>query len=184
MKLSKRLSVALLSLLFSISSFAAHHENVVIGDVEMNEVEHSDAFKRMSKMVGKWEGKLTQYTGAVIDTSSEFRIVSGGNTITEALVEDGVEMLTTYSDKNGKMIVKHYCALGTQPVFRTSEVSNNVVEVKLDDSLSNYHPNHQSYVNSMKWSTDPSNKNLTVVDSTIYIDGELRIQQSVINRVN
>jgi hypothetical protein len=82
------------------------------------------------------------------------------------------------------MIVKHYCALGTQPVFRTSEVSNNVVEVKLDESLSNYHPNHQSYVNSMKWSTDPSNKNLTVVDSTIYIDGELRIQQSVINRVN
>jgi hypothetical protein len=91
MKLSKRISVALLSLLFSISSFAVHHENVVIGDVEMNEVEHSDAFKRMSKMIGKWEGKLTQYTGAVIDTSSEFRIVSGGNTITEALVEDGVE---------------------------------------------------------------------------------------------
>ena len=179
-----RTTLVTTTLFMSLSIFTAHHESISIGDVEMNEVEHSDAFKRMSKMVGKWEGKLTQYTGAVIDTSSEFRIVSGGNTITEALVEDGVEMLTTYSDKNGKMIVKHYCALGTQPVFRTSEVSKNVVEVKLDESLSNYHPNHQSYVNSMKWSTDPSNKNLTVVDSTVYIDGELRIQQSVINRVN
>ena len=55
MKLSRRISVTLFSLLFSISAFGAHHENVVIGDVEMNEVEHSNASKRMSKIVGKWE---------------------------------------------------------------------------------------------------------------------------------
>ena len=39
--------------------------------------------------------------------------------ITERLIEDGVEMLTTYSDdKDGNLVVKHYCALGTQPVLR------------------------------------------------------------------
>ena len=49
MKLSRRISVILFSLLFSISVFSAHHKNVVIGEVELNEVEHSYAFKRMSK---------------------------------------------------------------------------------------------------------------------------------------
>ena len=59
-------------------SFSAHHEEsdpIVIGDVEMTEVAHSDGFNEIKKMVGKWEGKLTQYTGAVIDVSSEFNLV-------------------------------------------------------------------------------------------------------------
>ena len=112
-----RTTLVTTTLFMSLSIFTAHHESISIGDVEMNEVEHSEAFKQMSKMIGKWEGKLTQYTGSVIDTSSEFRMVSGGNTITESLVEDGVEMLTTYTDQNGKLVVKHYCALGTEPMF-------------------------------------------------------------------
>ena len=44
-------------------------------------------------------------TGAVIDVSYEWKLTSGGNTITETLVEDGVEMLTTYSDDNGELVV-------------------------------------------------------------------------------
>jgi len=112
-------------------SFSAHHEEsdpVVIGDVQMTEVVHSDGFNEIKKMVGKWEGKLTQYTGAVIDVSSEFNLVSGGNLITERLIEDGVEMLTTYSDdKDGNLVVKHYCALGTQPVFKVAKVKNDKI---------------------------------------------------------
>ena len=26
-------------------------------------------------------------------------------------------MLTTYSDDDGKLVVRHYCGLGTEPVF-------------------------------------------------------------------
>ena len=177
-----RTTLVTTTLFMSLSIFTAHHESISIGDVEMNEVEHSEAFKQMSKMIGKWEGKLTQYTGSVIDTSSEFRMVSGGNTITESLVEDGVEMLTTYTDQNGKLVVKHYCALGTQPIFTTSELSSDSVEVQLVKSLSDYHPEHHSYVNSMKWTA--KDKNNVVVDSTIYLEGELQVQQSVISRVN
>ena len=177
-----RTTLVTTTLFMSLSIFTAHHESISIGDVEMNEVEHSEAFKQMSKMIGKWEGKLTQYTGSVIDTSSEFRMVSGGNTITESLVEDGVEMLTTYTDQNGKLVVKHYCALGTQPIFTTSELSSDSVEVQLVKSLSDYHPAHHSNVNSMKWTS--KDKNNVVVDSTIYLEGELQVQQSVISRVN
>ena len=168
--------------LISLEIYSDEPANTVIGDIAMTEANHSEAFNQMKKMLGKWEGKATQYTGNVIDTNSEFRLVSGGNTITEKIVEDGVEMLTTYADKNGELIVKHYCALGTQPVFKVSDVSNQSVEVKLDDSLSNYLPEHHSYVNSMKWTVNPKNTGSVVVDTTLYLDGELRVQQSVIKR--
>jgi len=96
--------------LISLEIYSDEPANTVIGDIAMTEANHSEAFNQMKKMLGKWEGKATQYTGNVIDTNSEFRLVSGGNTITEKIVEDGVEMLTTYADKNGELIVKHYCA--------------------------------------------------------------------------
>ena len=169
--------------LIPLEAHSDENSETVIGDIAMTEANHSEAFNQMKQMLGVWEGKLTQYTGSVIDTYSEFRLVSGGNTITEKLVEDGVEMLTTYSDKNGQLIVKHYCALGTQPVFKASEVTDRSVEIKLDDALSNYHPEHHNYVNSIKWTVNPENSSSAVVDSTIYLDGELRVQQSAIKRV-
>ena len=180
--------VLIISSLASINAFSGHHEessNAVIGDVEMKQHAHSDGFNEMKKMLGKWEGKLTQFTGTVIDVSSDFKLVSGGNLITETLIEDGVEMLTTYSDnKNGELVVKHYCALGTQPVFKLAQVSSNSVAVTLDGSQGGYHPKHHSYVNSMKWTVSEKDANAAVVDSTLYIDGELVEQQSVISRIN
>ena len=167
----------------SLEIYSDEPTDTVIGDIAMTEANHSEAFNQMKKMLGKWEGKTTQYTGSVIDTYSEFRLVSGGNTITEKLIEDGVEMLTTYADKNGQLIVKHHCALGTQPVFKGSKVTDQSVEIKLDDSLSNYHPKHHNYVNSIKWTVNPENSSSAIVDSTLYLDGELRVQQSVIKRV-
>ena len=46
-------------------------------------------------MVGAWQGELTRSTGEVVETRSEFRLISDGNTLVETLIEDGVEMLTT-----------------------------------------------------------------------------------------
>ena len=66
----------------------------------MGEVTHSSAFNYIkNNMLGKWKGELTQESGNVISASYHFKLVSNGNTIREELVEDGVEMFTTYSDK-------------------------------------------------------------------------------------
>ena len=102
------------------------------------------------KKLGKWEGKAQGLTGAVIDVSYEWRLTSGGNTITETLVEDGVEMPTTHSDDNGRLVVKHYCALGTQPVFSVSGVSDTELALALDESANDLHAEHESFVTSMK----------------------------------
>ena len=188
------MKLIVLSMLISIAAVYSTHANadhpestsaVKIGDNDIIEIEHSEGFNKMKQMLGTWEGKLTQNTGTVIDTRSEFKLVCGGNLITEILTEDGVEMLTTYSDnKDGELVVKHYCALGTQPAFKLANASSNSVSVTLDESQGGYHPEHHSYVQSMQWTVDAKTGNSAVVDTTLYLDGELIEQQAIISKVN
>ena len=139
-----------LSLLLSLSVSA--DETVKIGDVEMASDKKSAAFEQVRKKLGIWKGTMTQgATGAVFDVSYEFKLTSGGNTITETLVEDGVEMLTTYSDDNGELVVRHYCGLGTEPVFSVSRLSDKIMSIKLDKAKADLHAEHESFVTGMKW---------------------------------
>jgi len=180
----KKLYVGLAAgLMAAVHAFAAD-ESVVIGDVTMPAVENSAAFKQVEKKLGKWEGKMTQgATGAVIDVSYEWRLTSGGNTITETLVEDGVEMLTTYSDDNGELVVKHYCALGTQPVFSVSSVSDTELALALDESANDLHAEHESFVTSMKWTMQDDDSNAMLFTNTIMLDGELTENSAQLTRV-
>ena len=114
------------ALLLSLSVVASN-ETITIGDVEMASDAKSAAFEQVKKKLGKWEGTMVQgLNGAVIDVSYEFAMTSGGNTITETLVEDGVQMLTTYSDDDGELVIRHYCGLGTEPVFKVENLSTKV----------------------------------------------------------
>ena len=156
-----------------------------IGDVGMGVIaQQSAGFDVMKKMVGNWEGELTQFTGNVINISSEFRMISGGNTISEKLVEDGVEMLTTYTDYDGELIVTHYCALGTEPVFKVQSVTDNSLSIVVDEAESGYNPEKDNYVSSMTWTINDGDPNQMTVGSTVYMDGELQSQRSIVKRVN
>ena len=107
MNIFKVIIVLATSMIISFSAFSAENDTTVVGGVEMPEVQNSTAFNHIKKKLGKWEGKLTQgLTGAVYDASYEFELTSGGNTITETVIEDGVQMLTTYSDNDGELVIK------------------------------------------------------------------------------
>ena len=124
MNIFKVIIVLATSMIISFSAFSAENDITVVGGVEMPEVQNSTAFNHVKKKLGKWEGKLTQgLTGAVYDASYEFELTSGGNTITETVIEDGVQMLTTYSDNDGELVIKHYCVLGTEPIFKVDTLS-------------------------------------------------------------
>ena len=180
----KVMIVAGLSMLLGAVCVQASEENVVIGDIEMPAIDSSMAFKQVEKKVGKWEGKMTQgLTGAVIDVSYEWRMTSGGNTITETLVEDGVEMLTTYSDKNGELVVQHYCALGTEPIFRGSSVSESELSLALDESASDLHAEHESFVTSMQWTMEGPNGDSMLFTNTIMLDGQMTENTALLTRV-
>ena len=168
-------------LIISIGIFA-NESPAVIGGVEMASEEKSAAFEQVRKKLGKWEGTMTQgATGAVFDVSYEFKLTSGGNTITETLVEDGVEMLTTYSDDNGKLVVRHYCGLGTEPVFYVSDLSDKIMTIKLDNSKADFHAEHESFVTGIKWTMNSSNS--ITFENTVMLDGELTNNKAQIKRV-
>ena len=180
----KKLYLSLMVCLMVAVSAHAADEPVVIGEVTMPAVQSSAAFKQVQKKLGKWEGKMTQgLTGAVIDVSYEWRLTSGGNTITETLVEDGVEMLTTYSDDNGELVVKHYCALGTQPVFSVSSVSDTELALALDESANDLHAEHESFVTSMKWTMQNDNDSM-LFTNTVMLNGELTENSALLTKVD
>jgi len=183
-RVMKKLYLSLMvGLMVAVSAHAAD-EPVVIGEVTMPAVQSSAAFKQVQKKLGKWEGKMTQgLTGAVIDVSYEWRLTSGGNTITETLVEDGVEMLTTYSDDNGELVVKHYCALGTQPVFSVSSVSDTELALALDESANDLHAEHESFVTSMKWTMQNDNDSM-LFTNTVMLNGELTENSALLTKVD
>ena len=82
-------------------------------------------------------------------------------------------MLTTYSDNDGELVVKHYCALGTQPVFSVSSVSDTELALALDESANNLHAEHESFVTSMKWTMQGGDGDSMLFTNTIMLNGEL-----------
>lgn len=158
-------------------------DDIVIGDVEMPEVVSSPAFEQMKKKIGKWEGTLTQsLTGTSYDVSYEWKLVSGGNTIIETAIEDGVEMITTYTDESGEMVVKHYCALGTEPVFSVVQSSDSVVELAFDENRSPLRPHSHDYVDSMKWTIDGDDADSMVYEYVATLSGERSSNRAELKR--
>ena len=119
--------------------------------------------------------------GAVIDVSYEFALTSGGNTITETLLEDGVQMLTTYSDDDGELVVRHYCGLGTEPVFEVESLSSDTMMFKLDKSKADLHADHESFVTNMKWVMN--NNDSITFQNTVMLDGSPTTNIAELKRV-
>ena len=175
-------SLSVLVLLFGSSALNAA-DNVVIGEVEMPEVASNPAFEQIKKKLGKWEGTLTQsLTGSSYDVSYEWKLVSGGNTIIETAIEDGVEMVTTYTDEDGELLVKHYCALGTEPVFSVVESSDSVVELAFDENRSPLRPHTHDYVDSMKWTMDQDDVDSMVYEYVATLSGERSSNRAELRR--
>ena len=179
MNLTKLVTIVL-STIVSLSLSSA--EPIKIGSVEMADDVKSQAFEKVREKLGKWKGTMVQgIDGNVIDVSYEFALTSGGNTITETLIEDGVQMLTTYSDDNGQLVVRHYCGLGTEPVFMVDQMSDNVFSIKLDKFKSDLHAEHESFVTNMKWTTN-SNDSLTF-ENIVMLDGKPTRNKAELERV-
>tara|TARA_B100001142_G_scaffold49697_1_gene46943 strand:+ start:125 stop:673 length:549 start_codon:yes stop_codon:yes gene_type:complete len=169
------------ALLLSLSVVASN-ETITIGDVEMASDTKSAAFEQVKKKLGKWEGTMVQgLNGAVIDVSYEFAMTSGGNTITETLVEDGVQMLTTYSDDDGELVIRHYCGLGTEPVFKVENLSAKGMSIILDKSKADLHAEHESYVTNMKWVMN--SKDSITFENTVMLDGSPTSNKAQLKRV-
>lgn len=100
----------------------------------------------------------------------------------ETSIEDGVEMLTTYTEHEGDLVVKHYCALGTEPEFRVASESEDQVALKLIPD-SGYHAEHHSFVAAMTYNLGAAAEGSVSVDSIIMNAGATEGGTAVIRRV-
>jgi len=141
----------------------------------------SSEFSFFKSMEGKWEGVQTRDTGEVVKTQSEFIILSDGNTVLERLVEDGMPMMTTYSEEEGKLIVKHYCSLGTEPEFEAALMGDSKMSLALSPT-SSYVSGEADFVNSISYEKVSTSE--YIVASQASVEGATQSNKTVLTRVD
>ena len=141
----------------------------------------SSEFSFFKSMEGKWEGVQTRDTGEVVKTQSEFIILSDGNTVLERLVEDGMPMMTTYSEEEGKLVVKHYCSLGTEPEFEATLAGDSKISLSLSP-MSGYISGEANFVNSISYEKI-SDVEYSVA-SQASVEGSVQSNRTILTRVN
>ena len=141
----------------------------------------SSEFSFFKSMEGKWEGVQTRDTGEVVKTQSEFIILSDGNTVLERLVEDGMPMMTTYSEEEGKLIVKHYCSLGTEPEFEAAFMGDSKMSLALSPT-SGYVSGEADFVNSISYEKISTSE--YIVASQASVEGATQSNRTILTRVD
>lgn len=96
------------------------------GESQLEKVKMSPAFEQLKGLLGKWEGEIVKEDegGKVVKVESDFRLVSNESAIVERTSEDGVEMVTVYHERQGRLVVTHFCALGNAPVFNLVDAND------------------------------------------------------------
>ncbi len=141
----------------------------------------SREFSFFKSMEGKWEGVQTRDTGEVVKTESEFIILSDGNTVLERLVEDGMPMMTTYSEEEGVLVVKHYCSLGTEPEFEAALMGGSKMSLELSP-MSGYVSGEANFVNSISYEKVSTSE--YIVASQASVEGAIQSNRTVLTRVD
>ena len=118
------------------------------------EIKTSPAFNKLKELLGDWKGKLTRSTGEVVDLELSYKLTSNNSVIVEMAIEDGVEMITTYRDRFGKLTATHYCALGNQPMFNLSSMTDTTLDFEFDPRCGLKEGEHK-YVTDWKVIYDP-----------------------------
>ena len=123
------------------------------------EIKTSPAFNKLKELLGDWKGTMKRSTGEVIDLELSYKLTSNNSVIVETAIEDGVEMITTYRDRFGKLTATHYCALGNQPMFNLSSMSDTTLDFEFDPQCGLKEGEHK-YVKDWKVIYDPKTADL------------------------
>jgi hypothetical protein len=89
----------------------------------------SPEFERMKQLVGTWEG--TSDMGKLGEkVRVEYRLTAGGSALVETLFPGSSdEMVSVYTDRNGKLAMTHYCMLRNQPRMALAKADAKAIEL-------------------------------------------------------
>jgi len=133
---------------------------------ELPEIKTSKAFKQLEKVAGKWKGKMTQSDGKIITVETEYKVIANGSAISQKLIEDGLEMLTIFNDKNGTLAATHYCVLGNQPTLILSNHTKTSLSFDFDP-ICGLKAGKDKFFNKHKITYDPKNSDVMIQTGTV-----------------
>jgi len=139
------------------------------------------AFDAIKSMEGYWEGEMVVSDGRVMPTSNDFKVVSGGHTVVETLIEDGQEMVTTYTMEGGTLLTKHYCVLGTEPTFEGTLTEDGTIEFSPTSGTS-YTVGEDDFVTGITFDVSEAANNTFSRTGFISIGGEDVTSEAVLTR--
>ncbi|MCP4191704.1 MAG: hypothetical protein GY768_13885 [Planctomycetaceae bacterium] len=130
---------------------------------DLPKIETSDAFNKLKDLLGDWDGKLERSTGEVLDLKLSYTLVSNDSVIIESALQDGEPMITTYTDRFGKLTATHYCALGNQPMFTLAALTGTAIDFDFDPVCGLKEGEHK-FVKDWKINHDPKNADVLVTE--------------------
>ncbi|MFZ2281329.1 MAG: hypothetical protein WAW39_26255 [Prosthecobacter sp.] len=75
----------------------------------------SAEFEKLKTLAGTWQAKVDMGQGPMTVTT-QYRVISGGSALEERMFPDTPkEMVTLYHEKDGKVVLTHYCMLCNRP---------------------------------------------------------------------
>ena len=87
----------------------------------------SAEFERIKTLAGKWRGKMDKMKMEV-----EYTVIAGGSAVMErAFPGTEMEMVTLYHDKDGRLVLTHYCMLHNRPHLVLTGSDDRSISLKL-----------------------------------------------------
>ena len=118
-------------------------------DMQMPPVYKGSAeFEKLKELAGAWEGK-EMMGGQEMPIRVEYEVTSNGSVVVEHLFPGTPHaMISTYYDKNGKLAMTHYCAIGNQPHMSLISADNNQFKFDLSPD-SGIDPTKEDHMHSL-----------------------------------
>jgi hypothetical protein len=142
----------------------------------------SAEFERLKSLVGTWQGKVDMGQG-LVDMTARYRLLAGGTVLEERVFEGTPsEMVTMFYDKNGKLALTHYCAIGNRPGMVLKSADAKSIQFAFDESCG-IDPKKESHMHALTLSFDDANT-ITATCEAIMDGKQLPKNPSVLKRVN
>ncbi len=111
-------SILLLAFSLATLTSSGNTEDKPAAHAEMPPYQGSAAFEKMKTLTGKWSAESPEMG----KMKTEFRVIAGGSVVEERFAGGTpMEMLSTYHDVEGKLMMTHYCMLRNQPRMKLTQ---------------------------------------------------------------
>ena len=75
----------------------------------------SPEFEKLKALAGSWQARVDMGQGPMT-VNTHYRVISGGSAVEERMFPDTPkEMVTLYHEKDGRVVLTHYCMLCNRP---------------------------------------------------------------------